>query len=180
MSERWVDIPEFPEYEISDHGNVHSKRNNQPIAPSWNGTGSVKVNFSVEGKLHTRSVRVLVAEAFVERPTDLESTLHDLEVINIDGDMWNNHYQNLAWRPHWFVWKYTRQFQDGIPQEYNVPVFNTLTGVLYDSVMDAGIADAVIWEYVYASAIKGTPVYPTGAIYDFVAPGTVSQLKQGL
>lgn len=180
MSERWIDIPEFPDYEISDHGNVHSKRNNQPIAPSWNGTGSVKVNFSVDGELHTRSVRVLVANAFVPLPEDDYSSSFDLEVINIDGDMWNNHHENLAWRPHWFVWKYTRQFRDGPLPEYNVPILNTQTGELYDSVMDAGIADAVIWEYVYGSAINGKPVYPTGAVYEFVAPGTVSQLKQGL
>lgn len=180
MSERWVDIPEFPDYEISDHGNVFSKRNNQPIALSWNGRGSVKVNFSKEGVIHTRSVRVMVAQAFVEQPTDLESSRHDLEVINIDGDQENNHYENLAWRPHWFAWKYTRQFHESPPAEYKVYLLNTQTGVVYDSVMEAGVADAVIWEYVYGSAINGRPVYPTGAIYEFVSLGTVSQLKQGL
>jgi NUMOD4 motif len=180
MSERWIDIPEFPDYEISDHGNVFSKRNNQRIAPSWNGTGSVKVNFSIEGVLHTRSVRVLVAEAFVQKPDDIESQSRDLEVMNIDGDMWNNHWENLAWRPHWFVWKYTRQFRDPIIPDYNVGILNTQTGEVFDTVMDAGIADAAIWEYVYGSAMTGRAVYPTGAVYEFVSAGTVSQVKQGL
>ena len=180
MSERWVDVPEFPDYEVSDHGNVFSKRSNQPLALSWNGRGSVKVNFSQEGVLHTRSVRVLVAEAFVALPTDQYSLSVDLDVINIDGNQANNHYQNLAWRPHWFAWKYTRQFHQGGKPEYNVYLLNTQTGALYNSVMDAGIDDGVLWEYVYQSAIEGRPVYPTGAIYEFVAPGTVSQLKHGL
>lgn len=180
MSERWVDVAEFPDYEVSDHGNVFSKRNNQPLALSWNGRGSVKVNFSRDGILHTRSVRVLVAEAFVAPDTADDTHRDDLDVINIDGNQQNNHYQNLAWRPHWFAWKYTRQFHEGGIPEYNVYLLNTQTGTLYNSVMDAGIDDGVLWEYVYQSAIDGRQVYPTGAVYEFVAPGTVSQLKQGL
>jgi hypothetical protein len=178
--ERWVDISEFPDYEVSDHGNIFSKRNNQPLAQSWNGRGSVKVNFSRNGEIHTRSVRVLVADAFVERPQDPLSLDERLDVINVDGDPRNNHYENLAWRPHWFAWKYTRQFHDGPLPEYTVFLLNTQTGIIYDSVMDAGIADGVIWEYVYNSAIEGRPVYPTGAIYEFVSPGTVSAIKQGI
>lgn len=200
MSERWVDVEEFPDYEISDHGNIFSKRNNQPLVPSWNGTSAMKINFSKEGVVHTRSVRVLVAEAFVDVEqgvivNDPHEDIHetrrvyqrkinnrstDLEVINIDGDQTNNHYENLAWRPHWFAWKYTRQFHEPPPSEYSVFLLNTQTGVVYDSVMDAGIANGLIWEYVYGSAITGRPVYPTGAVYEFVSLGTVSQLKQGL
>lgn len=178
--ERWVDVPEFPDYEVSDYGNVFSKRANQPMMLSWNGRGTVKVNFSHEGILYTRSVRVLVAQAFVAVNTADDSSRDDLEVINIDGDQTNNHYTNLAWRPHWFAWKYTHQFHDGIPSEYNVGLLNTQTGEVFDSVMKAGVADAVIWEYVYNSAITGRPVYPTGAVYEFVSLGTVSQLKQRL
>jgi NUMOD4 motif-containing protein len=178
--ERWIDIPEFPDYEISDHGNVFSKRTNQPLVLSWNGRGTVKVNFSREGVLYTRSVRVLVAEAFVPVESADDSHREDLEVVNIDGDQTNNHYENLVWRPHWFAWKYTHQFREGVPEEYHVGLLNTQTGEVFDSVMAAGIADAVIWEYVYNSAITGRPVYPTGAVYEFVSSGTVSQIKQGL
>ena len=176
--ERWVDVPEFPDYEVSDHGNVFSKRSNQPMELSWNGRGTVKVNFSREGKLHTRSVRVLVAQAFVPVESADDSRRDDLEVINIDGDQRNNHYTNLAWRPHWFAWKYTNQFHSDPPPEYHVGLLNTQTGRVYDNVMSAGIDDAVIWEYVYNSAITGRPVYPTGAIYEFLPLGTVSQLQQ--
>ncbi len=176
MSEIWVDIPEFPDYEISSHGNVFSKRTNTQLAPSWNGLGSLKVNFSVNGEKHTQSIKVLVAKAFVELPTDLYSSQLDLDVINIDGDQQNNHYMNLAWRPHWFAWKYTRQFKDGPLPEYSVYLMNTLTGAVYSSVMNAGVADGVLWEYVYNSAITGRQVYPTGATYVFLDEGTVSRL----
>jgi hypothetical protein len=180
MSERWVDVEEFPDYEVSDHGNIFSKRNNQSMLLSSNGRGTVKVNFSVEGEIHTRSVRVLVAEAFVEKPTDLESRTHDLDVINIDGDEWNNHWENLMWRPHWFAWKHTRQFKNGPLPEYNTFILNTQTGVVHDSVMDAALQDGGIWDLIYNSAMTGRPVYPTGAVYEFVSLGTVSQLKHGL
>lgn len=178
--ERWVDVEDFPEYEISDHGNVYSKKTGRPLTLSRTQAGIVKVNFYGPDGLATRAVRVLVAEAFVDAPADEYTRSFDLEVVNIDGNQENNHYTNLAWRPHWFAWKYTRQFNQGPLPEYNVYLLNTQTGVIYDSVMAAGIADAVLWEYVYASAIDGRPVYPTGAIYEFVAPGTVSSILQGL
>lgn len=193
--ERWIDIPEFPDYEISDHGNVFSKRNNQPLALSFNTRGHVKVNFSSEGTIHTRSVRVLVAEAFVDVPDDPYTLSEeffgdlladhtnrgtDLDVINLDGDPRNNHYTNLAWRPHWFAWKYARQFHVPTPDEYNVPVLNTLTGEAFNNVMEAGVRNGELWEYVYNSAITSRPVYPSGAVYEFLSLGTMSQLKQRL
>ena len=178
--ERWVDVPEFPDYEVSDHGNVFSKKTQHPLELSWNGRGSVKVNFSHEGKLYTRSVRVLVAQAFVPVESADDSDRDDLEVINIDGDQTNNHFENLQWRPHWFAWKYTHQFRQDPPAEYHVGLINTQTGKVYDSVMEAGIDDVAIWEYVYNSAITGRPVYPSGAVYEFLSLGTVSQLKQRL
>lgn len=176
MPTRWIDIPGFPEYEISDYGAVYSKHTKQELSLSLNTRGHAKVNLSREGVVHTRSVRVLVAQAFLEVPTDYESRQGDLDVINLDGNAENNHWENLAWRPHWFAWKYARQFNQPIPDEYHVYLLNTLTGETFDSVMAAGITYGEIWEYVYGSAISGRPVYPSGATYEFLSPGTMSQL----
>lgn len=180
MSERWVDIPGFPEYEISDHGRVYSKYSGHDLSLSMNTRGHIKVNLSLEGEIHTRSVRVLVANAFVEVPDRLRIETHDLDVINLDGNPENNNWENLAWRPRWFSWKYTRQFNQPVPAEYNVNLLNTLTGEVFTSVMDAGVAHGELWEYVYASAIDGRPVYPSGAVYEFLSLGTLSQIKQGI
>lgn len=176
MSERWVDVEDFPDYEISDHGSVYSKKSRKLLALSRNASGCVKVNFYSREGLATRAVHVLVADAFVPLPEDEYSLDTILEVINLDGNQENNHYTNLAWRPHWFAWKYTRQFRQEIPPEYDVYLLNTLTGQVYDSVMTAGVADGLIWEYVYNSAVTGRSVYPTGAVFEFLAPGTVQHI----
>lgn len=178
--ETWVDIPDFPDYEISDHGRVFSKRYQQNLSQSPNTRGHMKINLSKDGVIKTVSVRVLVAQAFIEVPTDIESQRGDLDVINLDGNPENNHVDNLAWRPHWFAWKYTRQFNQPIPGEYHTPVLNTLTGEAFENVMDAGVAHGELWEYIYNSAVTGRQVYPSGAVYEFLSLGTVSQLKQGI
>lgn len=161
MSERWVPIEEFEDYDISDHGDVYSRKADRLLSLTRNTGGIVKVNLMRNGQISTRAVRVLVANAFISPPEESQS-----DVINLDGDQENNHFENLAWRPHWYAWRYTRQFKFEPPIEYVQPeIINTQTGELYPNAVEAGIADGVLWEYVYNSALSGRSVYPTGAVY---------------
>ena len=161
MTERWARLLDFPGYEVSDHGTVYSDKTQRALTLTRNAGGIVKVNLFHDGRLATRAVRVLVADAFLPAPGP-----EDADVINIDGDQLNNHYLNLAWRPHWFAWKYTRQFREPIPPEYlKAEIYNSLTDTTYENTVEAGIADGVLWEYVFNSALSGRAVYPTGAVY---------------
>lgn len=173
MEEEWRDIEGFPTYQVSNRGHVWSKRSELRLSQSQNEGGVAKVNLVRDGGVFTRSVKVLVAEAFVAKfhePPNVSQNNGDPEntPINLDGDPTNNCVENLAWRPRWFAWKYARQFHEDIPVEYHVKVINETTGGIYDSVMEAGIADGVLWEYIYQSILSGRPVYPTGSIYDFL------------
>lgn len=163
MDERWEPISEYPGYYVSDWGYIYSDRTEQQLSMSQTLSGIVKVNLMRDGHIHTRSVKVLVAYAFVPL-----TRFQGFTPINIDGNQTNNHYLNLAWRPRWFAWKYTRQFNEETPNEYNVRVINILTGDTYDSIMEAGVADGVLWEYVYRSTLTGRPVFPTGGIYELI------------
>jgi len=160
MKERWHPIEEFQGYLVSDQGFIYSEKTTQQLLMSQNLSGIVKVNLMKNGQIHTRSVKVLVASEFVPLPPGGGFT-----PINLDGDQTNNHYLNLTWRPRWFAWKYTRQFNEPIPVEYNIRILNEQTGVVYDTVMAAGIDEGVLWEYIYQSLLSDRPVFPTGATY---------------
>lgn len=161
--EGWLPIDEFPGYQVSDYGRIYSELTGTMLRPSINSTGSLKVNLMQDGRTQTRSIRVLVATAFIPN----EQISDDTTPINLDGDSWNNHKENLTWRPRWFAWKYMRQFHEPVPPEYNTAVFNILSSIRYATVMHAGIDDGVLWEYIYNSILTGRPVFPTGATYDF-------------
>jgi hypothetical protein len=163
MSERWAPIPDFPGYDVSDHGEIYSRWKNRRLALSFNQSGVLKVTLIQEGTTTTRSVALLVAEAFAEGPR-MPSDVP----IHMDGHQNNNYYENLAWRPRWYAWKYKNQFSHPIPPEYRIPIGNQSTRMRYASTMLAGMAHGVLWELVYNSALSGRPVFPTGHIYELL------------
>jgi len=160
MEERWHPIIGFRSYSISDRGQVHSERHGGVLSLTQNAHGVVKVNLFRDKKMYTKSVRLLVAQAFLDDPNPECDT-----PINLDGDPTNNNYFNLAWRPRWFAWKYARQFHQEIPVFYHSNVRNLHTDITYPSVMEAGINDGIIWEYLWESVLSSRPVYPTGCVY---------------
>lgn len=178
MNERWKIIQGFDDYLVSDQGWI--RRGNNPIAPSQTRDGTLKVNLSQRGAVVTRSVKTLVAQAFVpnEQPdippeVDIYGDVLRMPVtspwdtpILKDGDQRNCHYLNIAWRPRWFAWKYTRQFNLPPPRVYEIEVLDTDDGVVYASVMDAGIAHGILWQDIYNSILTGNMVFPTGHVYD--------------
>lgn len=167
--EHWRPIEDFPGYSISDWGFVWSHKSDMRLSTSRNTNGIVKVNLVRDGEIITRSVKTMVAEAFLDRQLDLPlSEDEESTPINIDGNQQNNRVDNLAWRPRWFAWKYTHQFNYKPPREYLTQVVNERTQNVYTSVMEAGIAEGLLWEYVYQSMITGRPVYPTGSVFNFL------------
>jgi hypothetical protein len=116
MQERWRMIKEFPNYSVSDAGQVRNEDNGRIMTCLRNQRGIANVGLTRDKLLYKRSVAVLVAEGFLSKPvieSDVEIEREPFDtVINLDGDRFNNHVSNLMWRPLWFTRKYFQQFKN--------------------------------------------------------------------
>jgi len=94
--EQWKTIPEFPDYQISNLGNV-MRMVNRPFNPAcicgtWkHSTGCLCVTLRQGGKRKSARVHILVAKAFIPNPYGLPTVNH------VDGDKTHNDYDNLEW-----------------------------------------------------------------------------------
>uniref|UniRef100_A0AAU7GZR1 HNH endonuclease n=1 Tax=Streptomyces phage Scarif TaxID=3158858 RepID=A0AAU7GZR1_9CAUD len=108
MGEQWVEIASFPGYSVSDAGQVRNDETGHIMTRCANQGGVVHVGLTRNKTQYKRSLTLLVAEAFLPRPSFAFDT-----PINLDGDRWNNSVENLMWRPRWFAVKYFQQFKFG-------------------------------------------------------------------
>lgn len=160
--ELWRDIPEFPNYMISNYGRVYSKGRNRVINVSYTHSGHAKI--SLMNDRYTRSIALLVAEAFVEPPNALCD-----HVVLLDGNPANVAAENLVWRPRWYGWKYSHQMRTEQPMHYqNVPVINTNTGEKYQCIIDAGITEGLLFDDIWRSTHTSAAIFPNDSIFEIV------------
>lgn len=158
----WAEIPEFPDYMVSDTGLIWNSRRETLMSLSRTPFGHVKVSLVNAQGRQTRSVALLVAEAFIQ-PPDL---LCD-QVIVLDGDLGHVEAKNLAWRPRWFAWKYARQLRIEQPRHLqNLEVRNVVTGDLYSNIVSAGMTEGLLFYEVWRSTYTGKHCYPTHAVFE--------------
>lgn len=157
----WVDIKDADGYQVSSAGEVRNASTGKLIKPQITPNGVVYIPLYVNGEKKARSLRPLVANAFVEGKTTMFNT-----AIHLDGDKLNHRADNLVWRPHWFAVKYSRQFLKSIAEESKGPVVDSERRV-YETVRDAGIANGVLFRDVYLSCRVGTPVFPTKQVFSW-------------
>ena len=164
-AERWRTILEFPTYEISDRGNIYNNRNRQFMRTSRNNFGHGKITLTdYDGSRHTRSVGILVGEAFVLAPNYMCDHL-----IMLDGDLTNINASNLAWRPRGFAWNYTHQLKTLQPVHYhNLPVLNVVTGREYNSIIEAGMTEGLLFDDIWRSTYRGSEVFPNGSVFEII------------
>lgn len=158
--EIWTTIPDFPRYSVSNTGDVMNNRTEKLVKPQLTPQGVVYVPLFEDGDQHVRSVKVLVAKAFVEGETEVFDT-----PINKDGNKTNNHYTNLVWRPRWFAVKYSRQFLK--PQLHSDvgPVYDDINGEQYLNVYEAATANGLLIRDVFRSTFSDAPVFPTWQVF---------------
>lgn len=95
MKEQWKDVKGFEEYyQISDQGNVYSKRSERLLHQSLTGSKYPKVSFSIKQGRTYHMVHRLVAEAFISNPENKRTVNH------IDGNKSNNNLSNLEWNSY--------------------------------------------------------------------------------
>lgn len=126
----WTDVADFPLYEVSDGGEIRNKRTGRVLRQFDNGRDSLYVTLSESGRQYTRSVRRLVAVAFLGDP------MNDDVAIPIDGDHHNNRADNLVWKPMWFAVKMKRQQRRTRPV-YDFQIREVRTGRIFENSREA-------------------------------------------
>ncbi|AXQ61314.1 HNH endonuclease [Streptomyces phage LibertyBell] len=92
MSETiWKTVDEFPQYVVSDKGDVMHFLYNRKLRPRLKTNGHLVVEIQdVDGKYYTRTVGSLVAAAYLGAP-------NGRAVVHINGDLKDNDLTNLKY-----------------------------------------------------------------------------------
>lgn len=109
--ETWADIQGFPDYQISDRGQVRSQKSGQwrvLRATPHSKTGYLAVSLRVDGRYVTRSVHRLVAVTFLGRAEGRDvnhknGDKHDNRLVNLEyltrGENHRHAYRNRLREP---------------------------------------------------------------------------------
>jgi hypothetical protein len=145
----WHELEDFPDYAVSNFGEIHNIKTGMPRRTSINQQGIVKISMYQGRELITRSVAPLVAEAFCDGETSLFNT-----PIHLDGDRENCRADNLMWRPRWFAVQYHRQFHSADFHRMDVHIVELNSGKEYYSVKDACMDLGLYYQDVYNSYVN--------------------------
>lgn len=147
----------FTNYVVSDHGRVINTTTLKDCSMSTATGGDVRVNLMGPHQMHTRSVKKIVAQAWVPKPDEV--TFDTAMILN--GDRWDLRSENIVWRPRWYVMKWAQQWdlrQEVLREYTGRRVWNATRGFVYDSIVEAGIADGVLWEHILNAIEEADPV----------------------
>lgn len=168
VHEEWREVDGFPLYEVSNLGRIANVTDDVLLRPSYTKQGALKVGlYSMDDhKQYTRSVKVLVAEAFVEGCTLVFNT-----PVLLDGDQDNCVAHNLVWRPRWFAWHYARQFRN-IFEFYRLgPIVELdIDGIIlgaYHDTVEVGVTNGLLFEHIWQGIHNRTGVFPTRQRFAF-------------
>jgi hypothetical protein len=152
----WAVIDEFPEYSVSDRGEVRRDDTGNFMSIGLNQYGVAQVSLMKGGTQYRRGVAKLVSSYFLEP--------HELSTfgtpINLNGDRSDNHVDNLMWRPRWFAVKYHRQF-DEPPGGFREPIVDIATGEEFETSWEAAIKYGLLDREILIATLNRTYVWPT-------------------
>lgn len=101
--EEWKDINGFNNYQISNTGKIRNSKRNKELSVCVGTNGYSVVNLCNNGKSYTHNIHRLVAESFLNPPTEEQITWANstkkgkVQVNHIDGNKTNNNVENLEW-----------------------------------------------------------------------------------
>lgn len=163
LDEVWVTIQDFPNYKVSSSGRVANVKSGNILKESLTKHGVVKIGLVLEGVQYTRSMSVLVAETFVEGKTDIFNT-----PVHLDGNNLNNRSDNLVWRPRWFAWKYSRQFNELEPGQNRGPIIDLKSGDIYKDMVSVAVTNGLLVSDIWKSVHTKKETFPTWQLFGLI------------
>lgn len=157
-------IPEFPRYAVTNYGRILNQMTHREmiLSPTLHGDLTVGLmdDDALDHRQHRRSVKVLVARAFVHGETEVFNT-----PILLDGDPWNLRASNIRWRPRWFAVRYARQLSHPKEWFFSGPVLDIYNRIEYENIFEAAITNGSLCVDILRSTSQETRVFPTGEVY---------------
>lgn len=160
MNEEWRLVEDVDEYEVSDRGRVANVRTKRILKLSRNSEGIATVGLMVRGKHTTRSVALLVSQAFIPKN---DATFNS--PINLDGNRMNCSANNLMWRPRWFAVRYHQQFLTDEFYERRAIIEIEQTGEMFVGWAEPSMTYGLRYTDIILSYVNGKPTFPT--MYNF-------------
>jgi hypothetical protein len=151
VQRKWKELEEFPGYVVSNLGEFANMRTDREIRPSRTRQGHAKISLYKDGRLVTRSVALLVAEAFVAKADD-----HFDTPIHLNGDLMDCAADNLMWRPRWFAIRFHRQFYLEAFHDDQRERINVKTGEHYASMKELCMREGLYYYDVDKSCYEET------------------------
>ena len=148
----WVAIQGFPNYKVSRWGIVRRFDTDQEISVFIQNTGHPAVKLSHAGTQYTRGLAKLVAWAFVPKEEEMCDT-----VIHLDGDVGHCAAHNLAWKPRFWAYEWTRQFGD-MDDTYMYPVLHEPTGEVFENLYQAAVTHTELVKWIHRCCLDNDPV----------------------
>lgn len=156
-------IPEFPSYLVSNRGYVVKEIGGPPLTMSPTQYGDLTVGLMKDNYQYRRSVKTLVARAFVAGETEVFDT-----PVLLDGNRNNLHFKNIAWRPRWHAIAYIKQFDKQEDWWFLGPIMDMDTKQVYTNFIEAAISTGTLVSDIRNGYLNGTRVFPSGHTFYFL------------
>lgn len=158
----WVPVWGFRNYSVSPLGQVRNDLTGRILTPRITQYGTVYVGMMRDWRQQQRSLALLVARHFLEGKSDIFNT-----PINLDGDRFNCHVDNLMWRPLWFARRYNQQFH-GLTLRLEVPIRCRNSGEEFPDSLSAAMRYGLLEKDVVLSIEHNTVTWPTYQSFELV------------
>lgn len=156
--EEWTTLQEFPDYAVSNRGQVMSELTGRVLKLTVNQRGRVMTGPVLKGVQYRRSVDLLVAKTYLEPPNQKAFN----SVIHLDGDYENNYAENLMWRPRWFRIAYHRQFYMNSLLRISRPIYCVDTDEVFPNSRDCSMKYGLLEKEIVMSLTNKNGVWPYG------------------
>lgn len=161
VEEQWKTIRDFDQYSVSSYGRVRNDKSGRMLLFTPNQYGVVCVGLMRDLKQYNRSVPRLVVSAFIPRVFGAFDT-----PINLNGDRWDNHIDNLLWRPRWFAIQYNQQFIKRYQYPINKKIIDQETKEEFRNSFICAQKFGLLERDVVLSILNRTYVWPTYQMFE--------------